>query len=147
MMSEIFPTLETELDNYLTHADRQDGVFSMNMLVRMSQHVINSQDMGSYLGKTYGNCLIKVKRNFDRYVDSMMQAIKETKVSKKSRCGIISFVHNFEEFSNLAESIFRGSDRHTDLDKAYTKVVRVIFEQILRVSQEHQKTPKEVVLM
>ncbi|XP_059178950.1 exocyst complex component 1-like isoform X1 [Physella acuta] len=147
MMGELFPQLESELDNFLTHADRQDGMYSMYMLVRMSQHVINSQDMGSYLGKTYGNCLIKVKRNFDKFIESMMANIKETKVSKKSRCGIISFVHNFEEFTNLAENIFKGSDRHADLDKAYTKVVRIIFEQIVRVAQEHQKTPKEVVLM
>ncbi|XP_035825446.1 exocyst complex component 1 isoform X2 [Aplysia californica] len=147
MMAELFPQLEQELDQFLTHADRQDGMYSMYMLVRMSQHVINNQDMGSFLGKTFGNCLIKVKRNFDRYVDVMMQSVRETKVSKKNRCGIISFVHNFEEFANLAENIFRGSDRHADLDKAYSKVVRIIFEQIMRVAQEHQKTPKEVVLM
>lgn len=147
MMAKLFPHLEDELDNFLTHADRQDGMYSMYMLVRMSQHVINNQDMGSYLGKTFGNCLIKVKRNFDKYIETMMQAIKETKVSKKTRCGIISFVHNFEDFTNLAEAIFRGSDRHADLDKAYTKLVSVVFEQIVRVANEHQKTPKEVVLM
>ncbi|XP_055895283.1 exocyst complex component 1-like isoform X2 [Biomphalaria glabrata] len=147
MMAELFPQLETDLDNFLTHADRQDGLYSMYMLVRMSQHVTNSQDMGSYIGKTFGNCLIKVKRNFDRYIDSMMQTIKETKVSKKSKCGIISFVNHFEEFTTLAEIIFRGSERHADLDKAYTKVVAVIFDQIERVALEHQKTPPEVVRM
>ncbi|KAK3751247.1 hypothetical protein RRG08_024002 [Elysia crispata] len=147
MMAKLFPLLEDELDNFLTHADRQDGMYSMYMLVRMSQHVINNQDMSSYLSKTFGNCLIKVKRNFDKYIETMMQAVKETKVSKKTRCGIISFVHNFEDFANLAEAIFRGSDRHADLDKAYTKLVGVVFEQIDRVANEHQKTPKEVVLM
>ncbi|CAG5118242.1 unnamed protein product [Candidula unifasciata] len=147
MMAELFPQLETELDGFLTHADKQNDMYSMYMLVRMSQHVINNQDMGSFLGKTFGNCLIKVKRNFDKFIDAMMQTIRETKTSKKSRCGIISFVHSFEEFTNLAESIFKGSDRHADLDKAYTKLVRVIFEQIIRVAQEHQKTPREVVLM
>uniref|UniRef100_A0A0B6ZCF6 Exocyst complex component Sec3 PIP2-binding N-terminal domain-containing protein n=1 Tax=Arion vulgaris TaxID=1028688 RepID=A0A0B6ZCF6_9EUPU len=147
MMAELFPQLETELDSFLTHSDRQDGMYSMYMLVRMSQHVINNQDNGSFLGKTFGNCLIKVKRNFDKYIDTIMQSIRDAKISKKSRCGIISFVHNFEDFSNLAESIFKGSDRHADLDKAYAKLVRVIFEHIIRVSQEHQKTPKEVVLM
>ncbi|BFZ14807.1 hypothetical protein BsWGS_17846 [Bradybaena similaris] len=147
MMAELFPQLETDLDGFLTHSDKQNDMYSMYMLVRMSQHVINNQDMGSFLGKTFGNCLIKVKRNFDKFIDAMMQTIRETKTSKKSRCGIISFVHSFEEFTNLAESIFKGSDRHADLDKAYTKLVRVIFEQIVRVALEHQKTPREVVLM
>ena len=57
------------------------------------------------------------------------------------------FFHPIKDFANLAEAIFRGSDRHADLDKAYTKLVGVVFEQIDRVANEHQKTPKEVVLM
>ncbi|KAK7495288.1 hypothetical protein BaRGS_00013470 [Batillaria attramentaria] len=121
--------------------------FTMYMLVRMSQHVINNQHQGSFLGKTFGNCLIKVKRGFDKCVEAMIQNVKDVKVSKKNRCGIISFVHQFEEFTNMAEVIFKGSDRRTDLNKAYAKLVHVLFEQIQRVAMEHQKTPREVVLM
>lgn len=44
--------------------------YTMYMLVRMSEHVINNQHMGSFLGKTFGNCLIKVKRGFDKCVVS-----------------------------------------------------------------------------
>ncbi|XP_025088337.1 exocyst complex component 1-like isoform X2 [Pomacea canaliculata] len=147
MMAELFPTLETELEAFLSYAERQDSMYTMYMLVRISQHVINNQHMGSFLGKTFGNYLIKVKRGFDKYIDMMIQGIREVRVSKKNRCGIISFVHQFEEFANLAEAIFKGSDRHTDLNKAYTKLVHVLYEQIQRVASEHQKTPREVVLM
>ncbi|KAL8621072.1 hypothetical protein ACOMHN_040597 [Nucella lapillus] len=147
MMGSLFPSLETELEAFLIHAEKQDGMYTMYMLVRMSQHVINNQHMGSFLGKTFGNCLIKVKRGFDKCVDTMIQAVKEVKVSKKNRCGIISFVHQFEDFTNLAEAIFRGSDRRTDLNKAYSRMVQVLFEQIHRVAMEHQKTPREVVIM
>ena len=52
-----------------------------------------------------------------------------------------------QDFANLAEAIVKGSDRRTDLNKAYSKLVRVLFEQIQRVAGEHQKTPREVVLM
>ncbi|XP_076446278.1 exocyst complex component 1-like isoform X2 [Babylonia areolata] len=147
MMGSLFPTLETELEAFLAHAEKQDGMYTMYMLVRMSQHVINNQHMGSFLGKTFGNCLIKVKRGFDKCTDNMIQGVKEVKVSKKNRCGIISFVHQFEDFTNLAEAIFKGSDRRTDLNKAYSKMVCALFEQIQRVAMEHQKTPREVVLM
>ncbi|KAK7097986.1 exocyst complex component 1-like isoform X2 [Littorina saxatilis] len=147
MMVELFPTLEMEMEAFLTYAERQDGMYTMYMLVRMSQHVINNQHVGSFLGKTFGNCLIKVKRGFDKCIEAMLQGIREVKVSKKNRCGIISFVHQFEEFANLAEAIFKGSDRRTDLNKAYSKLVHVLFEQIQKVAAEHQKTPREVVLM
>ena len=52
-----------------------------------------------------------------------------------------------QDFTNLAEAIFKGSDRRTDLNKAYSRLVHVLFEQIQRVAVEHPKTPREVVLM
>ena len=53
----------------------------------------------------------------------------------------------FQDFANQAENIFRGSERHTDLDKAYQRLVRAIFDNILRISSEHLKTPREVIMM
>ena len=38
------------------------------------------------------------------------------------------------------------SDRRTDLDRAYVKMVRVVYEEIGRMAQEQQKTPKDVVM-
>ena len=52
-----------------------------------------------------------------------------------------------QEFATQAENIFRGSQRHAHLDKSYATLVAVIFEQIVRVANEHPKTPKEVVMM
>ncbi|KAK3099143.1 hypothetical protein FSP39_000104 [Pinctada imbricata] len=147
MMGDLFPSLESELEGFISHADRLDGFNSMYMLVRMSQHVNNAQDTGSFLSVIFGSCLIKVKRNFDKFISNQIQWIQEYKVSKKSRCGIIGFVHSFEGFATQAESIFRGSQRHAHLDKAYATLVSVIYEQIVRVANEHPKTPKEVVMM
>lgn len=41
---------------------------SMYMLVRMNQHVTSTQDSGSILSVTFASSLIKVKRNFDKFV-------------------------------------------------------------------------------
>lgn len=147
MMGELFPNLESELEAFVSYADRLDGFNSMYMLVRMSQHVNNAQDTGSFLSLMFASCLVKIKRNFDKFIANQIKAIQDFKVSKKSRCGIIAFVHNFEEFANQAESIFKGSDRHTHLDKSYKALVVVIYEQIVRVASESQKTPKDVVMM
>ena len=42
----------------------------MYMLVRMSQHVANTQDSGSFLSVTFASSLVKVKRNFDKFIVS-----------------------------------------------------------------------------
>lgn len=57
-----------------------------------------------------------------------LQSIQEAKVSKRSKCGLLCYVENFEEFATLTENIFRKSDRRTDLDKWYLKLVEAIFQ-------------------
>lgn len=53
--------------------------------------------------------------------------MEEVKISKKSKVGILSFVTGFEEFAELAETIFRNAERRGDLDKAYVKVIKAVF--------------------
>lgn len=53
--------------------------------------------------------------------------MEEIKISKKSKVGILPFVTNFEEFAELAETIFRNAERRGDLDKAYVKLIRAVF--------------------
>lgn len=53
--------------------------------------------------------------------------MEEVKISKKSKVGILLFVTAFEEFAELAETIFRNAERRGDLDKAYVKLIRAVF--------------------
>ena len=53
--------------------------------------------------------------------------MEEVKISKKSKVGILSFVIGFEDFAELAETIFRNAERRGDLDKAYVKLIRAVF--------------------
>ncbi|XP_006822407.1 exocyst complex component 1-like, partial [Saccoglossus kowalevskii] len=77
---------------------------------------------------------------------NQIRVIEEFKVSKKSKCGIITFVSKFEEFADQAETIFKGSERRADLDKAYSKLIKAVNDTIERVAIEHQKTPRDVVM-
>lgn len=43
--------------------------------------------------------------------------------------------------------MFKNSDRRNDLDKAYHHLIRVLFENVERMAEEHQKTPRAVVMM
>jgi len=56
-----------------------------------------------------------------------IKQMEEVKISKKSKVGILTFVTCFEEFAELAETIFRNAERRGDLDKAYVKLIRAVF--------------------
>ena len=40
-----------------------------------------------------------------------------------------------------------GTDRRSDLDKAYKILINALFDSINRLSEEHPKTPRSVVLL
>lgn len=116
------------------------------MLVRLTQHVMSAQDTHSFLSMTFASALVQVKRNFDRFMQQQLQSIKEAKLPKRSKA-ILPYVENFENFAQTAEGIFRKSDRRTDMEKWYLQLVNAIFEGISIHSQEHPKTPSQVVRM
>ena len=66
------------------------------VLVRLSQHVLSATDTGSFLSVTFGSALVQVKRAFDRFFQTHLRSIEESRPSKKSKCEILPFVSNFE---------------------------------------------------
>ncbi|KAK3700425.1 hypothetical protein QZH41_004483 [Actinostola sp. cb2023] len=111
-------------------SDASDGAFlsksnsgnTMYMLVRIGQYVITNQltcAPVSYLSQQLGNCLITVKRLFDKFI----------------------------EFVEISEGIFKNAERRTDLDKAYIQLTRVVLDHVERVAMENLKNPKAVVML
>ncbi|KAG7263226.1 hypothetical protein CRUP_036232 [Coryphaenoides rupestris] len=149
MMNKIFQSIETELNSLIALGDKIDSFHSLYMLVKMSHHVWTAEnvDPASYLSTTLGNVLVTVKRNFDKCISGQIKQMEEVKISKKSKVGILTFVTCFEEFAELAETIFRNAERRGDLDKAYVKLIRAVFMNVEKVANESQKTPRDVVMM
>uniref|UniRef100_A0A8C9YIS2 Exocyst complex component 1 n=1 Tax=Sander lucioperca TaxID=283035 RepID=A0A8C9YIS2_SANLU len=149
MMNKIFQSIETELNSLIALGDKIDSFNSLYMLVKMSHHVWTAEnvDPASYLSTTLGNVLVTVKRNFDKCISGQIRQMEEVKISKKSKVGILLFVTAFEEFAELAETIFRNAERRGDLDKAYVKLIRAVFVNVEKVANESQKTPRDVVMM
>uniref|UniRef100_A0A8C2ZU67 Exocyst complex component 1 n=1 Tax=Cyclopterus lumpus TaxID=8103 RepID=A0A8C2ZU67_CYCLU len=149
MMNKIFQSIETELNSLIALGDKVDSFNSLYMLVKMSHHVWTAEnvDPASYLSTTLGNVLVTVKRNFDKCISAQIRQMEEVKISKKSKVGILLFVTGFEEFAELAETIFRNAERRGDLDKAYVKLIRAVFVNVEKVANESQKTPRDVVMM
>uniref|UniRef100_A0A8D9BVJ3 Exocyst complex component 1 n=1 Tax=Cacopsylla melanoneura TaxID=428564 RepID=A0A8D9BVJ3_9HEMI len=147
MMAGIFSCIEPELLGFITHHERQDSIYCMYILVRLTQHVMSAQDAGSFLSKSYGSILVQVKRSYDKYMQIQLSSIQETKVNKKNKCGILPFVANFEEFARNCELIFKNTERKTDLHKWYVRLVSAMFEVINNIAADHPKTPAQVVKM
>ncbi|CAL8394834.1 unnamed protein product [Boreogadus saida] len=149
MMNKIFQSIETELNSLIALGDKIDSFHSLYMLVKMSHHVWTAEnvDPASYLSTTLGNVLVTVKRNFDKCISGQIKQMEDVKISKKSKVGILTFVTGFEEFAELAETIFRNAERRGDLDKAYVKLIRAVFMNVEKVANESQKTPRDVVMM
>lgn len=59
----------------------------------------------------------------------------------------MNFFLVFQYFAKTAEQIFKETERRTDLDKWYVKLINAMFETIHSVSNEHPKTPAEVIRM
>ena len=68
MMAEIFPSLESELLAFISFYERSDSFFTLHALVRLSRHVLSTQDTGSFLAISFGTVLVQVKRNFDKFM-------------------------------------------------------------------------------
>ncbi|KAI1888699.1 hypothetical protein AGOR_G00171420 [Albula goreensis] len=149
MMNSIFHCIEVELNSLIALGDKMDSFHSLYMLVKMSHHVWTAEnvDPASFLSTTLGNVLVTVKRNFDKCISSQIRQMEEVKISKKSKVGILPFVSGFEEFAELAETIFRNAERRGDLDKAYAKLIRAVYMNVEKVASESLKTPRDVVLM
>uniref|UniRef100_A0A4W3ITM5 Exocyst complex component 1 n=1 Tax=Callorhinchus milii TaxID=7868 RepID=A0A4W3ITM5_CALMI len=129
MMIKVFRCIEPELNNLISLGDKIDSFNSLYMLVKMSHHVWTAEnvDPASFLSTTLGNVLVTVKRNFDKCILNQIKQMEEVKISKKSKVGILPFVSGFEEFAELAESIFRIAERRGDLNKAYSRLIRAHF--------------------
>lgn len=147
IMSALFVWLEAELSQFIESFEKQDSFYSMYVLVRLTQHVMSATDAQSFLSATFATALVKVKRNFDAFMKMQLQSICDAKLPRRSRCGLLTYVENFEEFAQTAESIFRTATRRNDLDKWLVELVRSIFERIPQHAAEHAKTPHQVVKM
>ncbi|CAG2100013.1 unnamed protein product [Medioppia subpectinata] len=146
MMTELFTALEPEFISFATFYDKLDGLYSMYLLVRLTHHVLSAQDTASFLSKSYGNILIQVKRNFDRFMQSQQNSIEESKAPKRPKCGVLPFIKKFEIFAKQTENIFKNAvQRRADIDRWYTVLVRSMFDAINRISKEHHKTPPEMI--
>ncbi|ENN72139.1 hypothetical protein D910_08454 [Dendroctonus ponderosae] len=143
MMSTLFACLKTELDLLIDHVKRQDSFYCMYVLIGLNQHVMSAQS--SFLSNTFASQLVEVKRSLDQFMQTQIESVKDCRLARKSKVGILPYVSNLEIFAVNVECLLK-SDRAADLEKWYTRLIDTIIEYI-PVHANEQKTPSQVVKM
>lgn len=143
ILIDIFMSLETELIEFSNHYGQQNGLYSLYLIVRLSQYLKTSPKQGLFLNQVYPEILIKVKRTFDNFMELQLNSIREAKPPKGSKCGVLHAVKNFEQFAKQVESLFKYTGARTDIDRWYRELISELFRLIDRL--EHSKTPTEMI--
>lgn len=115
----------------------------MYVLVRLNQHVMSAQS--TFLSNTFASQLIEVKRSLDQFIQTQIDSVRDCRLPRKSKLGILPYVSNLEIFATNAECLLK-SDRAADLEKWYTRLVDTIIEYI-GIHANDQKTPLQVIKM
>ena len=91
MMSRIFGFLDSELQSFITHGE---SLHPHNILYCMSRIQNQSQNFASqtttntpptFLRNMFGGWLVYTKRQFDKYIDTLIQQIRDVKTQKKKK--------------------------------------------------------------
>lgn len=144
MMNSLFACLETELIAFIEHIERLDAFYCMYVLVPIHTHVTSAQHC--HLAKTFVALLVHVKRSLDAFLSAQIESVREYRVPKKNKCGILPYVANLEEFARHGERLLR-SERKADLEKWYVRLVDMILESVAVHSADHGKTPVDIIRM
>lgn len=99
----------------------------------------------SFLSNTFASQLIEVKRSLDQFMQTQIDSVKECRITRKSKVGVLPYVSNLEIFAENVECLLK-SDRAADLEKWYTRLVDTIIEYI-PIHANDQKTPSQVIKM
>lgn len=143
LSDKIFNVIEKEFVEFANYYASQNGIYSLYLLVRLSQHILNNTDQSSFLTQIYPEILIKVKRNFDSFMSQQLSSIRDTRTPKQSKCGVLISVKNFEQFAKQVESLFKNTGSRADIDRWYRDLVSELFQLI--DSFEHSRTPTEMI--
>lgn len=63
--------------------------------------------------------------------------------ARKPKCGVLSFIAEFEELSRACEGIFRLGSRRADLERWYLTLATAMLQQIQ--AADHPRTPKALI--
>ncbi|XP_065898319.1 exocyst complex component 1-like isoform X2 [Dysidea avara] len=146
-LSQLFETLLAEVEGFISFSVSIDSYNALYLQLYVMKYAFELKEKikPSYLDHVLVNSLMTINRLSDDFIKGQLSAIKEMKVPRKGRCGILDCVHSFENFAKRAEDIAGQIKRRYELDTSYKILIKAVFEAIERVAVSHHKTPPNVI--
>ncbi|CAH0399950.1 unnamed protein product [Chilo suppressalis] len=165
-MAELFPALEQELIALVTHVEKHDTYGAMRALACVSRRVLGAEGGATTAATTNAVAVatataipesrwsraalaaaaVAAKRAADRTISVRLAALPDAakQAAKKPKCGLLSFLREFEELSSACEVIFAGG-RRADLERWYLSLAGAMLRAVQNA--DHPRTPRAVVQM
>ncbi|KAA3675312.1 exocyst complex component 1 [Paragonimus westermani] len=155
-MHALFRELESDGFAFVASCEHLQPILVMPLLVVMSRQMesetplsdqvnLAEKDHAAFITYFLARLTMATKRSFNRYIERLIQSFKDSKPSKKSRCGVLRIVLNYVDFAECSIAVFSRSKRMVDLERAHGELVRALMAQLEQIAFQSVKTPREVV--
>ncbi|XP_052749983.1 exocyst complex component 1 isoform X1 [Galleria mellonella] len=166
LLAELFPALEHDLVALVGHVERHDPYGAMRALACVGRRVLGEAaaagagagGAGAGAGAGAGGggearwaraalagAAVAAKRGADRCVAERLAALPDAvkQAARRPKCGLFSFLQEFEQLSGECEAIFAAGGRRADLDRWYAALGGGMAQAIQLAS--HPRTPRAVL--
>ncbi|XP_049872434.1 exocyst complex component 1 [Pectinophora gossypiella] len=156
LMAELFPALDAELAALLHAISSHDTYGAMRALACVGRRVLGGE-AGAGAGAGGGEArwsraalagaAVAAKRGADKIVADRIAALPDAvkQAARKQKCGVLSFIAEFEELSRACEAIFARSARRADLERWYLALAAALLHAVHHA--DHPRTPKAILHM
>ncbi|VDK33705.1 unnamed protein product [Taenia asiatica] len=157
-MQLLFNGLNDGMMELIRLCEGQNAVFSMFILLVLSQtsdkfgerpQEQQAQQQkslaGSFWNQLIKRCMSDTRGVLRRHVNSMNQMFRDSKPSRKARCGLLNMLRVYENFAESSLLVFGAGS--TIMEQAHSDLIRCLMNELDRVAAESVKTPPEVVLL
>lgn len=143
VMDDIFSFWPTELQNLVEFVVNSDPLQGVGILACLDRKLVEYEETNQdFLTRTFQALQTRLLGLFNRFVDTQITAIEDTKVKIKKRKGVISFFKTFPHFASAIENMISPADDLERLevrnmvDDAYQKINKAMFESLKVIAKE-----------
>lgn len=148
ILSEIFKNIiEEQIKIVIETIQKLEPMMIIFIYSELLYHVLVCFNNKNFMHQPLIALLRVSKEKCDEYTNEIKEAIKDYKVNKRERIGIIKYILYFEEFVREAEICWEPikEKMYEKLCNIYQILVNEIFIGIESIAQESQKTSPDVV--
>ncbi|KAK8437301.1 exocyst complex component Sec3-domain-containing protein [Phyllosticta citricarpa] len=142
-MESIFGWWQGELQNSADGVVGSDPLQGVGILASLDRKLIELEETNQdFLTKVMQGLQGRISTQFQRFVETQIAAIEDTKVKIKKRKGVIAFIKTFPHFSAAIENMLPAADDPERLevrglvDEAYQKINKAMFESLKVIAKE-----------